>query len=111
MTETSGADQAVACTSVQAGLGEGVRWDERRGELVHVDILAGHVHRDLVRPDGTLDRVHTYELPTTVGMVAPIRGDDGWLLGAGRGFVHLAVDGTTRTIAEVAPTGTRMNDG
>ena len=44
-------------------------------------------------------------------MIAPIDGDDGWLLGAGRGFVHLAPDGTHRTIAEVAPPATRMNDG
>ena len=44
-------------------------------------------------------------------MIAPIEGDDGWLLGAGRGFVHLAPDGTHRTIAEVSPPATRMNDG
>ena len=44
-------------------------------------------------------------------MIAPIEGDEGWLLGAGRGFVHLAPDGTHRTIAEVSPAGTRMNDG
>ena len=44
-------------------------------------------------------------------MIAPVEGDGGWLLGAGRGFVHLAPDGTHRMIAEVSPTGTRMNDG
>jgi sugar lactone lactonase YvrE len=44
-------------------------------------------------------------------MITPIEGDEGWLLGAGRGFVHLAPDGARRTIAEVSPAGTRMNDG
>ena len=55
--------------------------------------------------------VRVYQLPGTVGMIAPIEGDDGWLLGAGRGFVYLALDGSHRSIAEVAPAGTRMNDG
>ncbi len=88
-----------------------MRWDARRGELLRVDILAGRVYRDRVLDDGSLTPVHVYELPGTVGMIAPIEGDDGWLLGAGRGFVHLATDGTRRTIAEVAPPATRMNDG
>ena len=58
-----------------------------------------------------IERVGVYQLPGTVGMIAPVQGDDGWLLGAGRGFVYLAFDGTQRTIAEVSPAGTRMNDG
>ncbi len=102
---------AVACTAEQTQLGEGVRWDARRGELLRVDILAGRVYRDLVQDGGALVPVCVYELPGTVGMIAPIQGDDGWLLGAGRGFVHLAPDGTRWTIVEVAPVGTRMNDG
>ncbi len=76
-----------------------------------MDILAGRVYRDRVLDDGALVPVRVYELPWTVGMIAPIEGDEGWLLGAGRGFVHLAPDGTHRTIAEVSPAGTRMNDG
>ena len=43
-------------------------------------------------------------------MIAPVEGDGGWLLGAG-GFAYLAPDGTHRTIAELSPAGTRMNDG
>ena len=88
-----------------------MRWDDRRCELLRVDIMAGRVYRDRVRDDGALVPVRVYELPWTVGMIAPIEGDEGWLLGAGRGFVHLAPDGTHRTIAEVSPAGTRMNDG
>ena len=103
--------QAVACSTEQTQLGEGIRWDDRRGELLAVDILAGRVARGLLRKDGLIERVGVYQLPGTVGMIAPIQGDDGWVLGAGRGFVHLALDGTQRTIAQVAPAGTRMNDG
>ena len=55
--------------------------------------------------------VRVYSLPGTVGAIAPIHGDDGWLLAAGRSFVHLREDGSTRTLAEVARPGTRMNDG
>ena len=103
--------QAVACSTEQTQLGEGIRWDGRRGELLAVDILAGRVARGLLRNDGLIERTGVYQLPGTVGMIAPIQGDDGWILGAGRGFVHLALDGTQRTIAQVAPAGTRMNDG
>jgi sugar lactone lactonase YvrE len=102
---------AVACTTEQTQLGEGVRWDARRSELLRVDIVAQRVFRDHVTDDGSLVPVRVYEVPWTVGMIAPIEGDDGWLLGAGRGFVHLAQDGSHRIIAEVSPPGTRMNDG
>ena len=102
---------AVACTTEQTLLGEGARWDARRGELLRVDILAGCVYRDRVAKDGALIPVRTYEVPTTVGSIAPIEGDEGWLLAAGRGFVHLTLDGAVNALAEVAPAGTRMNDG
>jgi sugar lactone lactonase YvrE len=103
---------AVPCsTGGQTHLGEGIRWDARRDEMLAVDILTGGVYRARVRDDGVLERVRAYQLPGTVGMIAPVEGDEGWLLGAGRSFVYLAPDGTHRTIAEVAPAGTRMNDG
>jgi sugar lactone lactonase YvrE len=102
---------AVRCSTEQTHLGEGIRWDARRDEMLAVDILAGRVYRGRVRDDGALERVRAYQLPGTVGMIAPVEGDEGWLLGAGRSFVYLAPDGTHRTIAEVAPAGTRMNDG
>jgi sugar lactone lactonase YvrE len=102
---------ACSCTTEQTVLGEGARWDARRGELLRVDILAGRVYRDRVDPDGLLDPVQTYELPGSVGAVSPIEADDGWILAAGQGFVHLSVNGSLRPIADVAPAGTRMNDG
>ena len=112
--ETTEHDQdrpAVVCSTEQTHLGEGIRWDARREEMLAVDILAGRVYRGRVRDDGSLERLRVYELPGTVGMIAPVEGDEGWLLGAGRSFAYPAPDGTHRKIAEVSPAGTRMNDG
>ncbi|MBV9798862.1 MAG: SMP-30/gluconolactonase/LRE family protein [Solirubrobacterales bacterium] len=102
--------EATAGTTEQTLLGEGARWDGRRDELLRVDIVAGRVYRDRVGDDGRLILVCTYEIPGTVGAVAPVEGDDGWLLAAGRGFTHLAPDGLLRPLVDVAPAGTRMND-
>jgi sugar lactone lactonase YvrE len=100
----------VACTTEQNVLGEGPRWDPRRDELLRVDILAGRIYRDRVDSDGGLVPVRTYEVPGTVGALAPVHGDDGWLLAAGRSFAHLTAEGSLRRLAEVAPAGTRLND-
>jgi sugar lactone lactonase YvrE len=75
-----------------------------------VDIIAGHVYRGRVRDDGEVSVVRMYQLSGTVGAVAPIDGDDGWVLAANRGFAHLSPDGSVRALADVAPPGTRMND-
>jgi sugar lactone lactonase YvrE len=101
---------AVACTTEQTELGEGARWDARRGELLRVDILAGRVYRDQVGDDGGLVPVRTYQVPGTVGAIAPVQDDDGWLLATNRGFARLSPDGGLRPLAEVAPAGTWMND-
>jgi sugar lactone lactonase YvrE len=100
----------VACTTEQCELGEGVRWDERRGELLRLDILAGRVYRDSVADDGGLSPVRSYQLPGTVGAIAPVQDDESWLLAADRSFVYLSADGERRTLASVATEGTRMND-
>jgi sugar lactone lactonase YvrE len=102
---------AVACTISQTVLGEGLRWDARRGEILAVDILAGRVFRGLVGDDGGLSLAGAYTVPGTVGAVAPVEGDAGWVLAAGRGYVYLSVDGRLGPLLEVAPAGTRMNDG
>ena len=57
------AGSAIACTVEQTLLGEGVRWDTRRDELLRVDILAGRVYRDRIDDDGSLVRVRTYTCP------------------------------------------------
>ncbi len=59
-----------------------------------MDILAGRVARGRLRHDDMIERVGVYQLPGTVGMIAPVQGDDGWVVGAGRDFVYLAFDGT-----------------
>ena len=102
--------EAIPCTDDQHLLGEGARWDARRGELLRVDIMAGRVYRDRVGDDGGLVPVRTYQVPGTVGAIAPVHGDEGWLLAAGRGIVHLSPEGALRPVAEVTPAGTRMND-
>ena len=103
--------EAVACTNIQAVLGEGLRWDARRAELLAVDILAGRVYRGRVADDGGLTLTGDYVVPGTVGAIAPVEGDEGWVLAAGQGFGHLSPDGWLQPIVTVAPTGTRMNDG
>ena len=104
------AGNAVARTTEQCELGEGVRWDARRDELLRVDILSGRIYRDKIIDDGGLLPVETYHVAGTVAAIAPIQGDEGWLLAAARGFSYLRPDGTVRPVAEVAPEGTRMND-
>jgi sugar lactone lactonase YvrE len=101
---------AIACTTEQCQLGEGTRWDERRSELLRVDILAGRVYRDSVQPDGALVPVRNYQVGGTVSAVTPIQDDQGWLLAAGRGFSYLSPGGELRPLLDVAPEGTRMND-
>jgi sugar lactone lactonase YvrE len=101
---------ATEASTEQTLLGEGIRWDARRDEVLRVDILAGRVFRDRTLADGDLSPVRRYKLGGTVGAIAPVEGDDGWILAADRGFMLLRPDGATRSIAEVAPEGTRMND-
>lgn len=103
-------NEPVACTTEQCQLGEGTRWDERRNELLRVDIIAGRVFRDTVNDDGALSPVRVHEVPGTVGAIAPVENDEGWLLAAGRSITYLRPDGVLRPLAEVAPEGTRMND-
>ena len=104
--------EPVASTIRQALLGEGLRWDSRRNELLVIDIIDGRVYRTRVVDSGALSLVREYWVPGTVGAVAPMGGDDnGWMLATGRGFVHLGPDGSLRPIAQVAPVGSRMNDG
>jgi sugar lactone lactonase YvrE len=103
--------EAVASTTHQALLGEGLRWDARRNDLLAVDIIDGCVYRLGLLPSGDLSLLRRYWVPGTVGAVVPSGGDDGWMMAAGRGFVHLSPEGALRPIAQVAPFGSRMNDG
>ncbi len=112
MPEDAETTKAGAASTVhQAVLGEGIRWDARLDEVLAVDILAGRVYRGRVAPDGGLVLVREYQVPGTVGAIVPVDGHEGWVLATGRGFAYLSPGGDVRPIAEVAPPGTRMNDG
>jgi sugar lactone lactonase YvrE len=102
---------ATASTTGRAVLGEGLRWDARRAEILALDILAGRVYRGRVDDAGGLTLLREYRVPGTVGAIVPVEGDEGWVLAAGRAFVHLSLDGSLRPLAQVTPPGTRMNDG
>jgi sugar lactone lactonase YvrE len=106
-----GVSEAIPSTTEQTKLGEGLRWDARRDELLRVDIAAGQVFRERIAGDGSLIPIRTYRLLGTVGAVAPIEGGRGWVLAADRGFALLDPDGAFRMIAAVASQGSRMNDG
>ena len=103
--------EAIPTTTEQTILGEGLRWDASRGELLRVDIPVGAIFREEIADDGSLVPVRTYRVPGSVGAIAPVEGDRGWLLAAGRGFAALVPDGTFQVIAEVASPESRMNDG
>ena len=93
-------------------LGEGARWDARRDELLRVDILAGRVYRDRVADDGGLVPVRTYAGARDRRRDRPDRGRRRL---AARRRTRLRPPAPGRvacgTLAEVAPAGTRMNDG
>ena len=101
---------ATPVTTTQAELGEGVIWDDRRDELLHVDIPAGLMYRERIADDGSLVRVDTHDVRGSIGAVVPIEGDDGWLVARDRGVAYLSLDGVVRPIAELAPAGVKMND-
>ena len=99
----------VACTTEQCQLGEGNPVGRPSQRAARVDILAGRVYRDEVAADGALVPVRSYRVSGTVGAVAPIDDDQGWLLAADRGFVFVA-ERRLRQLVTAAPDGTRMND-
>lgn len=91
--------------NLRARLGEGPRWDHRKGVLAWVDILGGHVH--LTDPDSGV----TTSIPVgaEVGAVA-LHGASDYLLAIRRGFATL-VGSKLGAVREVMGEGLRMNDG
>jgi sugar lactone lactonase YvrE len=92
-----------------AELGEGARWDADRGELLWVDILAGVLRRAVEDGPG-LRTVAEKSIGEPLSAIAPLASGDGWLCAAGRGFRHLAPDGTVTPLLDTEPEGVRMND-
>ena len=96
--------------SVEAAeLGECARWDADRGELLWVDIMAGVLRRSVEDGD-RLRTVAVLSIGEPLGAVAPIADREGWLCAAGRGFCHLAPDGTVTRLLATEPADVRMND-
>jgi sugar lactone lactonase YvrE len=96
---------AVAAT---AELGERPVWDDVRGELVWVDVLAGVVHRHI--PGGE-DR--SFAVRSTVGAVG-LRAGGGYVLAAGDAFCLVDERGRAEGSAirlPGIPTSIRFNDG
>ena len=91
-------------------LGEGSRWID--GALVHVDLLAGRLHRS-DPGTGRVTVLTTLDVP--LGAVAPVVGRPGqWMAAAGTGVAFLAPDGAVDWIArpeDATPAATRVNDG
>lgn len=94
---------------VRAELGEGPLWDDRRGRLLFVDIMRGHVHEF----DPATGRDRVVEVGRPVGAVALTeRGD--WLAAAADGFYRVDPEsGGVTLVAEVEAdlSNNRMNDG
>jgi sugar lactone lactonase YvrE len=96
--------------SVEAAeLGECARWDDDRGELLWVDIMAG-VFRRAVEDGDRLRTVAEVSIGEPLGAIAPIADREGWLCAAGRGFRYLAPDGTLTRLLDTEPADVRMND-
>ena len=99
--------RAVPATQARYGFGEGMRWDDRTGSLLWVDLTAGRLHR---APLADLDDVEVLcDLDEPLGAYAPV-ADGGWLLACGRGLSALADDGTVTPLVRLEPAGNRMND-
>jgi sugar lactone lactonase YvrE len=103
------AEQLSPVSAEVAELGEGARWDADNGELLWVDITAG-VLRRAVEDGAGLRTVREFAIGVPLGAVAPVADGAGWLCAAGRGFRHLAPDGTVTTLLDTEPADVRMND-
>jgi sugar lactone lactonase YvrE len=92
--------------NLHARLGEGPRWDHRKGLLAWVDILGGHVH--LTDPDD--GSTTSIRVGGDVGALA-LHGDEGYLLAIRNGFATLTEAGIVDFQPVFEDHGLRMNDG
>lgn len=100
---------AEPCSPVRVEHAEGPFWYGDR--LGWVDIMAGHLW--LAGFDGrALTGPRMYDVGRPLGCAAP-RTEDGWILGAGAGFMTLGEDGTVTPLTDDLADATtiRMNDG
>ena len=92
--------------NLHARLGEGPRWDHRKGLLAWVDILGGHVHQT----DPASGFTTTIQVGPEVGALA-LYGDDGYLLAIRNGFATLANAEVVDFQPVFGEPDGRMNDG
>jgi sugar lactone lactonase YvrE len=92
--------------NLHARLGEGPRWDHRKGLLAWVDILGGHVHQT----DPASGFTTTIQVGPEVGALA-LYGDDGYLLAIRNGFATLANAEVVDFQPVFGEADARMNDG
>jgi len=107
---------ATPLTSERFELGEGIRWDDVREELVWVDIVSSPSRMFRARAgDAGLEVLATYEFDQAVTVCAPFADrKQGWLIGNGQYIVHLREDGSRSDVArleESGPVFVRTNDG
>jgi len=97
-------------------LGEGIRWDEVRGELAWVDIATTSSRMMRARVvEGGLDIFQTYEFEPGFTVFAPFEDRArGWMAGYGDALVHLTEDGQTKRLVTIVTEDAdvvRTNDG
>ncbi len=100
----------VVARSVRDGLGEGPVWDEKRGELIWVDITAPRVNR-LSLETGC---IKTLTVDEPIGWVLPRRDASDHVVGFRSGFHYLNIEtGERRFIGnpEQDRPDNRLNDG
>ena len=108
--------ESTLCTTGTEYLGESARWDERRGELMWVDQLAGPGFLYRARARGAeVEVVQRYELPGSGSAFAPVRGRDGvWLVAMDMALWTMDVTGDLTLVRRLeAPEGdpVHLNDG
>lgn len=106
---------AQCCCHLRLELGEGVRFDARRDELIWVDVHRGLLHTARVADDSSVDAIEVLDVGGPLTAVFPLPDPaDGWLVGHGQGIATLTRDGQLRPLTEPEqhrPGHTRMNDG
>jgi sugar lactone lactonase YvrE len=105
--------QAEPILHIRHDLGEGIRWDEGRGEIYWVDVFAGRFFRATESGHG-LGEPQSAQLTPPLTALSPIEGRPGWVAALCQGIGFVPSPGTIVVVGmpEAASLGAvRMNDG